>query len=225
MSFKSVKVIRSARFSRTTDGDSFTVHNITVVMLVNKLQRLVRLVSFVACILNIASLPGIAEERTKFCATGLIELGSFSEHIERLRQSKRYPSAAIDDLIARERRGGRDFFSSQIIVKEEQSGSGDYDLSLFHGHQDPHTHYKNLTAWQCEHDDYPVVYFVGFKVIEVRGDAIVVSHQSGVVNVISLKNVDPTLDRHINVIESRSQSVLCEDVARGCFPRIFYGRW
>lgn len=225
MSFKLMKVICSLASPRTTVGERVHVHDSIAVMLVSNTQRLARLVSIVACILNVVPQSVAAGEEIHFCATGVIELGSFSEHVQQLRQSKRYPSAAIDDLIAKERRGGPDFFSSQIIMKDEQSSSGDYDLSLFHGHRDPHTRYKSLTAWRCEHDDYPVAYFVGFRVTEIRDVAIFVARENGVVNVISLKDVDPNLNKHLKVIDSRTQSVLCEDIGTGCIPRVFYGRW
>jgi hypothetical protein len=161
----------------------------------------------------------------KVCASGLITLGSFAEHIEKLRQSGRYSSADIDKLIGDQRAGGPDFFSSQIIIKEEQSGSGDFDLTLFHGHSDPHTRYRKRKAWSCGADDYPVAYFVGFRVRAIRGGAIFVARAKGVVDVISLKKLDPDLHKKTPVRDFRNHSLLCADIATGRVSTIFYGQW
>jgi hypothetical protein len=161
----------------------------------------------------------------KVCATGQIQLGSFTDHIERLRQSNRYPAEDIDKLVADERAGGPGFFSSQIIIKEEQSGSGDFDLSLFHGHSDPQTTYRKFKEWSCASADYPVAYFVGFQVKAVRDGAIFVTREKGAVTIISLKEFDPKLDKKTPVKDSQSGAVLCADIATGCVGTIFYGRW
>jgi hypothetical protein len=55
-------------------------------------------------------------------------------------------------LIAQALKGGAEFFTSQIIVQEEQSGSGTFDLRLFHGLSTAAS-YRNVTAWACQADD------------------------------------------------------------------------
>jgi hypothetical protein len=177
------------------------------------------------CMLNLAAPKAAAEDKIEYCATGQMTLGPFKEHIAYLRKSNRYSREDIDGLIKQERQGGPEFYSSQIITKEEQSGSGDFDLHLFHGHSDPHTTYKSEKKWSCEHDDYPVIYFVGFKVTEIRDGAILVSRTKGTVNVISLKKLDPDLDKHTKVRDAQTQAVLCQDIAVGCSRGIFYGQW
>ena len=152
-------------------------------------------------------------------------MGSFEEHIDTLRKARRYEAAEIDKLIADQRAGGADFFSSQVVVKEEQSGSGDFDLNLFQGFSDPHVKHHSDKPWACAAEDYPIVYFVGFKVTEMSKGGIAVARQKGAVNVVSLKSIDPDLDKHTRVTASRSSAVLCDDIATGCVKQIFYGRW
>ncbi len=87
----------------------------------------------------------------------------FSQHIVELRKSNRFAKEEIDKLISDERNGGPEFFSSQVVIKGEQSGSGDFDLNLFQGFSDQQAKYRTAKKWSCQSDDYPVVYFVGFK--------------------------------------------------------------
>jgi len=93
------------------------------------------------------------------------------------------------------------------------------------GFSDPQAKYRSPKAWACAADDYPIAYFVGFKVREIRAGAIFVSREQGAVNVISLKDLDPDLDKHTSVKVFRSGSVLCQDIGAGCINTIFYGRW
>lgn len=181
-------------------------------------------IALVGCGL-LAAAESVAAEPIKFCSTGTIAMGSFAEHIDALRKSRRYDAAEIDKLVADQRAGGPDFFSFQVVVKEEQSGSGDFDLNLFQGFSDPHAKYRSDKPWACEAEDYPVAYFVGFKVKDMNKGGIAVSRQKGAVNVVSLKSIDPDLDKHTRVIESQNGTVLCEDIAAGCDKQIFYGRW
>jgi hypothetical protein len=152
-------------------------------------------------------------------------MGSFAEHIETLRKSSRYEPADIDKLIADQRAGGPEFFSSQVVIKQEQSGSGDFDLNLFQGFSDPDAKYHSEKRWACAAEDYPVIYFVGFTVKEMNKGSISVTRQRGAVNVVSLKRIDPDLDKHTRVIDSRTGAVLCKDIAVGCVKQIFYGQW
>jgi hypothetical protein len=162
----------------------------------------------------------------KVCASGTITLGSFGDHVAELRKSIRYPAEDIDDLEKKARQGGPEFFSSQVVIKEEVSGSGDFDLNKFQGFSDPQAHYRRVKkAWNCAPEDYPIAYFVGFKVREIRDGAIFVSREKGTVNVISLKKLDPELEKHTQVRVFRSDAVLCKDIGAGCIDSIFYGRW
>jgi hypothetical protein len=60
---------------------------------------------------------------------------------------------------------------------------------------------------------------------EIRNDAIYVSREKGAVNVISLKHLDPDLEKHTQVRIFRSNSLLCQDIGTVCIDTIFYGRW
>jgi hypothetical protein len=175
--------------------------------------------------LAICAQPAMAEVNAKTCTTGTITLGPFSDHIAQLRKMKRYEPEQIDKLIADEKAGGPEFFSSQVVIKEEQSGSGDFDLNMFQGFSDPKAKYRPQVKWACGHDDYPVAYFVGFKIRDIRDGTIYVSRQKGAVNVISLKNIDPNLDKHTSVKEFQTNAVLCNDIGSGCIKTIFYGRY
>jgi len=152
-------------------------------------------------------------------------MGPFEAHIAEIRRANRYDEDDIDKLIADQKAGGPDFFSTQVVVKEEQSGSGTFDLNLFQGFSDPQAKYVSAVKWRCEYDDYPVAYFVGFKVKEIRGGSIYVARDKGTVNVISLKKIDPDLDKPTKVIDAQSHAALCDDIAKGCIKTIFYGRY
>ena len=175
--------------------------------------------------LLLAAQIATAADKIEYCATGSIALGPFSQHIAELRKSNRYAKEGIDKLIADERNGGAEFFSSQVVIKGEQSSSGDFDLNLFQGFSDPRAKYRATKKWSCQSEDYPVVYFVGFKVRGIRDGAIFVSREKGTVNVISLKKLDPGLDKHTKVQDFESRSVLCEDIGNGCSKGIFYGQY
>jgi hypothetical protein len=162
-----------------------------------------------------------AEEKIALCHAGLIKLTSFAKHIKFLRRFKR--GYDIDGLIQDQRKGGPEFFSSQIIVQENLSGSGTYDLRNFHGLSHPHD-YRNVTPWDCQAADFPIVYFIGFRVRKIENGTIFVSREKDIVNVISLNALDPGLDKHIKVQLFESPKVLCPDIATGCDHRIFYER-
>jgi hypothetical protein len=178
-------------------------------------------VSFGWLALTVASRA--AEEKVALCHAGLITLTSFSKHIEHLRGMTRYEPQDIDNLVAMQREGGAEFFSSQIFVQEEQSGSGTFDLRTVHGINDA-VDYHNVTAWTCRAEDYPIVYFIGFRVREIYEDTIFVSREKKVVNVISLKKIDANLEKHLKVKIFEGKTVLCQDLGAGCEPQIFYDR-
>jgi hypothetical protein len=170
-----------------------------------------------------STLACAAEHKIALCHAGLIKLAPFAQHIKALRAAKRYEPKDIDKLIAQVRKGGADFFSSQVIVQEEQSGSGTFDLRLYHGLSTA-VDYRNITAWTCEHEDYPIVYFVGFRVRQIEDDTILLTREKDIVNVISLKALDPTLVKHVRVKIFDGDKVLCEDIGKGCDQGIFYSR-
>jgi hypothetical protein len=157
------------------------------------------------------------------CHAGLVTLGSFDRLIKEMRASTRDDPKEIDALVARARKGGPEFFSSQIIIQDEQSGSGTFDLRRIHGLSSAKT-YRNVTAWACEAEDYPIVYFVGFRVMEIEGDTITVAREKDIVNVIALHALDPELKKHLQVKQKDSGEVLCRDLGEGCIDRIFYDR-
>jgi hypothetical protein len=177
------------------------------------------------CWFNLASQTAMAADTINFCATGTMTMGPFDEHIAEIRKANRYEKADIDELIAEQKAGGRDFFSTQVVIKEEQSGSGDFDLHLFQGFSDPQAKYNVTTEWRCKSADYPVAYFVGFKVRQIAGQTIPVSREKGTVNIISLKTLDPDLDKPTSLKDTDSHAVLCADIATGCVKTIFYGRY
>jgi hypothetical protein len=173
--------------------------------------------------------PARAADAIKFCTVGHMTFGSFADHIAFIKNANRYDKKEIDDLIKQQKAGGPDFFSTQVVIKSEQSGSGDFDLHMFQGHSDPGTTYKSDQEWACGHDDYPVAYFIGFKVEAVADHAITVSRSKGLVNVISIKSIDPDLKAHTRVVETGGNNVLCKDIDSdsnpGCIPQIFYGSY
>jgi len=57
---------------------------------------------------------------------------------------------------------------------------------------------------------------------EAAGKTIFVSREKDIVNVISLKALDPGLDKHIKVQLFESAKVLCPDIATSCDQHIFY---
>src|SRR5580704_2269360 len=95
------------------------------------------LIAIAGWVLNVPMQTAMAAETIKYCSTGTITMGPFDAHIERIRQAKRYDEEDIDKLIADQKTGGPDFFSTQVVTKEEQSGSGDFDLNTFQGFSDP----------------------------------------------------------------------------------------
>jgi hypothetical protein len=170
-----------------------------------------------------------AADAIKFCTIGHMTFGSFADHIAFIKKANRYDKKEIDDLIKQQKAGGPDFFSTQVVIKSEQSGSGDFDLHMFQGHSDPGTTYKPDQDWACGHDDYPVAYFIGFKVEAVADQTISVSRSKGLVNVISIKSIDPDLKAHTRVVEAGGNNVLCKDIDAdsnpGCVSQIFYGSY
>lgn len=173
----------------------------------------------------VLAVPTARAEDVGLCSAGTIVMGPFDEHIATIREANRYDKDDIDKLIADQKAGGPDFFSTQIVIKEEQSGSGTFDLNMFQGFSDPQVKYRSTVKWHCGHDDYPIAYFVGFKVMQIRGRTIFASRDKGTVNVISLKKIDPNLDKHTKVVDAQSRAVLCADVAESCVKTIFYGRY
>ena len=176
-----------------------------------------------AAVIFCAAAPARADEQ-KFglCHAGLIKLPDFNEHIKYLRGLKRYSEEDLKTLIERNRKGGPEFFSSQIVLKEEPSGSGTYDLRAVHGLLDA-ADYRNITAWTCDGpEDFPIVYFVGFRVRKIEDNTVYVSREKDIVNVISLHELDPKLDHRLAVKLEDGKKVLCEDVNKRCDGGIFY---
>ncbi len=189
-----------------------------------QISRRVRLIGAACLAAGLLAAPPAASAGTiALCHAGLITLGSFDQLIREMRASKRDERKDIDALVARARKGGPEFFSSQIIIQEEQSGSGTFDLRRTHGLSGAKS-YRNVTAWACEAEDYPIVYFVGFRVREIADGIITVSREKDIVNVISLHALDPELNKHLQVKIQDSAEVLCRDLAQGCIDRIYYGR-
>jgi hypothetical protein len=183
------------------------------------------LVALASCLLNLAAQTATAADTINFCATGTMTMGPSDEHIAEIRKANRYEKADIDELIAEQKAGGPDFFSTQVVIKEEQSGSGDFDLHLFQGFSDPQAKYNVTMEWRCKSADYPLAYFVGFKVRQITGQTILVSREKGAVNIISLKTIDPGLDKPTSVKDADNHAALCADIATGCIKTIFYGRY
>jgi hypothetical protein len=187
--------------------------------------RIVQLLIVLGCLAGMV-LAGpsraFAQDKIALCYGGLVTLPGFEQHIRDLRAARRYEPAEIDSLIARNRKGGPEFFSSQIFIQEEISGSGTFSLRLFHGLLNAKT--RNITAWTCERDDYPIVYFVGYRVRAIENGAIEVSREKDVVNVISLKDLDPKLEKRLRVKIYQGDRVICPDLGVACEDRIFYGR-
>ena len=188
-------------------------------------MRSLLLIVVAGCLFNLATQTAMAEDKIGMCSAGTMTMGPFDEHIAEIRKANRYEKADIDELIAEQKAGGPDFFSTQVVIKEEQSGSGDFDLHLFQGFSDPKAKYNVTMEWRCKSADYPVAYFVGFKVRQITGQTILVSREKGTVNITSLKTIDPALDKPTSVKDADNHEVLCADIATGCIKTIFYGRY
>jgi hypothetical protein len=182
-----------------------------------------RLVVLAALALCSSPSLALAGPRIPLCHTGIVTLLSFEDHLKALRELNRYTGEDIDGLAAQQRKGGAAFFSSQIIVQEEPAASAMYDLRTVHGLNDAKK-YRNLTEWTCDRAGYPTVTFVGFRVRAIDKGTILVSRAPGAVNVISLKRIDARLGRRIKVRIQPGNRLLCDDIAKGCIPQIFYER-
>ena len=81
--------------------------------------------------------------------------------------------------------------------------------------------------------DYPIAYFVGFRVRKIEKGTIFVSREKGIVNVISLNALgvcsvdgkddgcdDSSLNIKVRLLEGGK--VLCPDIATECDQGIFY---
>ena len=112
--------------------------------------------------------------------------------------------------------------TKSTFIQEEQSGSGTFSLRLFHGLLNAKA--RNITAWACASEDYPIVYFVGYRVRAIESGTIEVSREKDIVNVISLKDLDPKLEKRLRVKIHQGTQVLCADLGTGCEERIFYER-
>jgi hypothetical protein len=182
-------------------------------------------VAILGCAFSLFSTRVVADEKIAICHAGLITLPSFEQHVADLHRAKRFEPERIEKLIARKRNGGADFFTSQIIIQEQSSGSGTYDLRLFHGLSGPHTKFRNIKSWACDGGDYPIAYFIGFRVREIQNAQILVSREKDVVNVISLRKLDANLDKRISVRMFQSGRILCADIGVGCIDSILYDRY
>ena len=120
------------------------------------MRLLLLLLAMSACALSLTAPSAMAADAINFCATGTMTMGPFDEHIAEIRKANRYEKADIDELIAEQKAGGPDFFSTQVVIKEEQSGSGDFDLHLFQGFSDPQAKYNVTMEWRCKSAAYPV---------------------------------------------------------------------
>jgi hypothetical protein len=181
--------------------------------------------AIIGCSVSLVSAHGHADQNIALCQAGLITLPSFEQHIADLRGAERFDPERIEELIARQRKGGADFFTSQIIIQEQRSGSGTYDLRLFHGLSGPHTKFRTVKRWACGAEDYPIAYFVGFRVKKIERNQIFVSREKDVVNVISLKKLDPDLNKRTSVKMFQSGRVLCADIGVGCIDGILFNRY
>jgi hypothetical protein len=41
--------------------------------------------------------------------------------------------------------------------------------------------YRNVTAWDCRAEDFPIVYFIGFRVRKIENGTIFVSREKDIV--------------------------------------------
>jgi len=175
------------------------------------------------CAASLACAPARADDEQKIslCHAGLIKFASFETHLKAVRDARRYEPNEIAALIAHHSKYGADYATAQIVVQDQISGSGTFSLRLYHGLSSAES-YRNVTAWACQREDYPIVYFVGYRVREIAKDTIFVSREKDIVNVISLKNLDPKVDKHLKVQIFQGDKVLCQDLGSKCEPEIFH---
>src|SRR5262249_35995822 len=86
----------------------------------------------IACLAWLSASTVAAQQKISICHAALVELASFDKHVNDIRASKRYEPEQIEGLIANQQKYGPDFFTSQIFIQEEQSGSTYFDLRMFH---------------------------------------------------------------------------------------------
>jgi hypothetical protein len=183
-----------------------------------------RLIGAAALVWAAAAAPAAADEqKIALCHAGLVTLPPFAQLVKERRASNRDSPEQVDELVARNRKGGPEFFSSQIIVQDETSGSGTFDLRREHGLSS--ATYRNITAWDCQREDFPIVYFVGFRVRKIEDGTIFVSREKDIVNVISLKPLDADPPKHFDVKIFEGDKVLCQELGKGCSDGIFYDRY
>ncbi len=96
-------------------------------------------------------------------------------------------------------------------------------MRLFHGLSDAAS-YRNVTAWACQADDYPIAYFVGFRVRKIENGTIFVTREKDVLNVIALKALDQKLEKKLKVQIFEGDKVLCPDLGKSCGSGIWYSR-
>ncbi len=181
------------------------------------------LAAFILCFAAPARADDDDSEKIALCHAGLIKFASFEKHLKAVREARRYEPEEIEALTARHRKYGADYLTSQILIQDGVTGSGTFSLRLYHGISTAAT-YRNVTAWDCMREDYPIVYFVGYRVRKIAKNTIFVSREKDVVNVISLSARDPKFEKHLKVQIFEGDKVLCEDLGAKCAPEIFYER-
>ena len=94
---------------------------------------------------------------------------------------------------------------------------------MFHGLSGAAS-YRNVTAWACRANDYPIAYFVGFRVRKIENGTIFVTREKDVLNVIALKALDQKLEKKLKVQIFEGDKVLCPDLGKSCGSGIWYSR-
>ena len=69
------------------------------------------------------------------------------------------------------------------------------------------------------------MYFVGFRVREIIDSQIQVSREKDIVNVISVKKLDPDFTQGTSVKLFDKEQVLCRDIGSGCIDSVLYDRY
>lgn len=110
-----------------------------------------------------------------------------------------------------------------MIVQEEQSGSGTFDLRMVHGLSDAR-HYTNAHGLDLPGEGLSNRLFRRVRVRRSADGTIVVSREKTTVNVISLKAIDAELNNQTKVRVFDGDKMLCDDIGKGCIAGIFYER-
>jgi hypothetical protein len=145
-----------------------------------------------------------------YCSQATVEMPSADHHRSSLAENSRYgPEEAtkVDELAAR---FGQRYLDYQLILHEELSASGWFDIEGQNGIQEAKV--SKISHWACNdgENDYPLLFMIGVQPESIRQGALYVSFKRGVYNIISLSSLRNA--KTIPVKLAASNELVCIDV-------------